>query len=299
MKSALTIGNFDGVHRGHKALVESLLDFKRRSNDATVRTVVLTFDPHPVEVLRPGTQVLKLTPLPEKIRLLSELGVDEVRVVPFTETFARTSARAFFDKVILDAFEPAHLSIGSNFFFGHAREGTPELMADWCRAAGIPAHVQAPIESDGELVSSSRIRQHIKDGAVTAASRLLGRNFTVGGEVLHGDKRGRQLGFPTANLVPASDLCLPKNGVYLSSATVEGRTFASITNVGTRPTFRGSGHLSVETHLLNFDGDLYGKQLTVEFRDRIRDEKRFEGVEHLIKQIQADIEVAKARLDIV
>jgi riboflavin kinase/FMN adenylyltransferase len=299
MKSVLTIGNFDGVHRGHQALVESLLDVKRRLGDPRIRVTVVTFDPHPAEVLRPGVHVPKLSSLPEKIRLLTNLGVDEVRVVPFTAEFAQTSARAFFERVVTGTFDPVHVSVGSNFYFGQGREGTPELMMEWCRAASISAQIQPPIEVDGELVSSSRIRARLQEGAVASAARLLGHHFSLRGEVRHGDKRGRQLGFPTANLLPDADLCLPKKGVYLSSATVEGRTFASITNVGTRPTFKGSGHLSVETHLLNFDGDLYGKQLSVEFRDRIRDEMRFEGVGQLVQQIQADIEIAKSRLDII
>jgi riboflavin kinase/FMN adenylyltransferase len=194
----------------------------------------------------------------------------------------------------------SYLAIGHNFYFGHNREGTPGRIIDWCKEAHIPAHLVDAVEADGAPVSSTRIRKLIQDGQMIAASRLLGRDYSLTGEVQHGDKRGRQLGFPTANLLPQVQgpgaRCIPARGVYLSASTVGGKTFPSITNVGVKPTVQSTGPLVVETHLLDFSGDLYGKQLTVEFRDRLRDEKKFQSLAALTEQIQKDVQTARARL---
>jgi len=303
VRSAITIGNFDGVHRGHRALVESIVGWKRgQAEPDSVRTVVMTFEPHPVEVLRPGTLVPRLTPVAEKQRLLYGLGVDEVRVVPFTAAFSKTSARDFFDHVLLQNLKGGFIAVGGNFFFGHNREGSPGRIVDWAQERGFEAKIIPGVESDGDLISSSRIRRLIEAGEMVPAARLLGRDYSITGDVVHGDKRGRQLGFPTANLVPAvaqiGAPCLPARRVYLSSATIEGKTYPSITNVGVKPTVSNSGQVTVETHLLltPTPPDLYGKQLTVEFRDRLRAEMKFQGLAELVSQIQQDIETARARL---
>lgn len=302
-KSAITIGNFDGVHRGHRALVEAISNWKRSQgpNDET-KTIVMTFDPHPIEVLRPGVTVPRLTTTAEKIRLLQNLGVDEVKVIPFTPDFSRTPAREFFESVLLKDLHVGFLAVGHNFYFGHNREGTPGKVVDWSEELGITAELVNPIESDGGPISSSRIRQLIEGGQMVPVSRLLGRDYSVTGEVAHGDKRGRQLGFPTANIYPqvtgSGRPCLPAKGVYLSSATVEGKTFASITNVGVKPTVANNSGLVIETHLLDYNGDLYGKLMTVEFRDRLRDEKKFNSLDELRLQIQSDTTLAKTRLSL-
>lgn len=299
MLTGLTIGNFDGVHRGHRALIGTLAEWRRTRGVSNAHTVVVTFDPHPVEVVR-HTPVPRLCSLEERVHLIRGCGVDEVQVVPFTPQLAHTSARAFFEQLVLRQLHTNFVAVGHDFYFGHKREGTPERLLEWCREAGIEAAMVDPVESDGAPISSTRIRQLIESGQIVAASRLLGRDYSLSGEVLHGDKRGRQLGFPTANLVPPVEgfgtRCIPAKGVYLSTATVEGKTFPSITNVGVKPTVSNSGQLVVETHLLDFEGDLYGKLLTVEFRDRLRDERRFAGLEALTQQIRADINIARTRL---
>jgi riboflavin kinase/FMN adenylyltransferase len=301
-KSAVTIGNFDGVHRGHIALIESITQFKREhsTHQNPIRSVVLTFDPHPIEVLRTGTEIKKLTPAPKKNQLLQSKGVDEVRVIHFTPEFSKTSAKDFFEKVLLKDLDAAYFAVGSNFFFGHNREGTPSKLIEWCLERNIQAKMINAVEADGAPISSSRIRQLIQDGQLVAASRLLGRDFTIEGTVVHGNKKGRLLGFPTANLVPVvvghSALCLPANGVYLTHATINGKTFAAVTNVGVKPTLEFQSPLIVETHLLDFTGDLYGKHLTVEFRDRLRPEKKFSNFEELQAQILKDTELARERL---
>jgi riboflavin kinase/FMN adenylyltransferase len=222
-----------------------------------------------------------------------------VRVIPFTKEFSKTPAREFFEDVLIRGLDPACVVIGHNFYFGHNREGTPGKIVDWCEERAIHAEVVGAIEADGEEISSSRIRALLREGHVQAASRLLGRDFSYAGPVVHGAKRGRTIGVPTANILPEERRCLPKNGVYVTvSSTEDGRTFASITNVGVKPTLSGSNQqLSLETHLLDFEGDLYGNHLTVEFRDRVRDEKRFPSLEALSKQIQEDILFARSRLD--
>ncbi|MBS1983832.1 MAG: bifunctional riboflavin kinase/FAD synthetase [Bdellovibrionales bacterium] len=300
MKSLVTIGNFDGVHRGHRALIESLNDHKRHLiSSESVRTVVVTFDPHPAEVLT-GRIVPRLSTAAERTALIQNLGIDEVRVIPFTKEFAATSAHDFFEGLLVKDLNAGFVAVGHDFNFGHNREGTPGQMIDWCRKAGIAAQFVTPVEADGAPISSSRIRKLISEGLMIPASRLLGRDYSLSGEVIHGDKRGRQLGFPTANLMPVSEghgaHCIPARGVYLSASTIEGKTFASITNVGVKPTVSNTGVLLVETHLLDFSGDLYGKQLTVEFSDRLRGEQKFPNLAALTEQIQKDIHTARSRL---
>lgn len=300
MNAAVTIGNFDGVHRGHRTLIETLMEWKRsQPASLPVRTVVVTFDPHPAEVLK-GVVIPRLTSINERVHLIQQLGVDEVRVIHFDKAFSQTPAKSFFENIILKELNAVFLAVGHDLHFGHNREGTPGKILDWCEQAGIPSRLVEPIEADGEVVSSSRIRKLIIEGHMLPASRLLGRDYAFTGEVIHGDKRGRQLGFPTANLVPQTEgigaRCIPMRGVYLSSATVEGKTFPSITNVGVKPTVSNSGNLVIETHLIDFSGDLYGKQLTVEFRDRLRGEQKFPRLEALTQQIHKDILTARARL---
>lgn len=297
-KTALTIGNFDGVHRGHRALLDRIRKFRDSQNES-LRTCVVTFDPHPTEILRPEMPLLRLTSTEERVRLIKDCGIDEVRIIPFTKEFSQTPAREFFESILVRDLDPALVVVGHNFFFGHQRSGTPAKILEWCQERRVLAEVVGPIQADGEEISSSRIRALLRDGHVPAASRLLGRDFSYTGEVVHGAKRGRQIGTPTANLKVAPNRCLPKNGVYLTvSSTQDGRTFPSITNVGVKPTIDSQNQeLSLETHLLDFEGDLYGNHLTVEFRDRVRDEMRFASVDALVEQIHKDIAVARQRLD--
>ncbi len=299
MKTALTIGNFDGVHRGHRALLERVRAYKDSHPSRAIRTCVVTFDPHPVEILRPEQAHLRLCSTTERVKLIKDSGIDEVRIIPFTAEFSRTPAREFFENVLLQGLNPEYVVVGHNFFFGHNREGTPGKILDWCSEQGIQAEVLGPIEADGTEISSSRIRALLREGHVQAVSRLLGRDYSYTAEVVHGDKRGRQIGVPTANLKAEEKRCLPKNGVYVTvTSTDDGKTFPSVTNVGVKPTLQTGNHeLRIETHLLDFEGDLYGKHLTVEFRDRVRDEMRFASIAELAQQIQNDIAYARSKLD--
>jgi len=275
----VALGTFDGVHRGHREVI--------RGADT-----VLTFDPHPVSVIAPPRAPLLLTTLERKAELVAGLGVQELVVVPFDAAFAALTADEFVERVLVDRLRTTHVAVGENFRFGHGAEGdAARLQAD----GRFETRVAPLLEVDGEVVSSSHIRGLVLGGAVEYADELLGAPFTLMREVVHGDKRGRDLGFPTANLLPADGMVTPGHGVYACRATtVSGERYAAATNVGVRPMFvTGRGEL-IEAFLLDFDGDLYGRELRLQFIDRIRGERRFDSAESLIEQMERDVrEIAR------
>jgi riboflavin kinase/FMN adenylyltransferase len=275
----VAVGTFDGVHLGHREVI--------RGADT-----VVTFDPHPAAVVAPGGAPRLLTTLDRKTELIAELGVDELVVIPFDAQFASHSARSFIDDVLVGALRAEHVSVGENFRFGHKAAGdTALLRAD----ERFETRVTPLLEVDGEVVSSSHIRGLVLGGAVEYADTLLGAPFTVAGEVVEGDRRGRTLGFPTANLVPQDGYVVPGHGVYACRAHTDGGVVhVAATNVGVRPMFvTGRGEL-IEAFLVDFDGDLYGSRLRIEFLKRLRGEKRFESVEALIEQMSRDVEETRA-----
>jgi riboflavin kinase / FMN adenylyltransferase len=275
----IAIGTFDGVHLGHREVI--------RGADT-----VVTFEPHPAGVVAPGGAPRLLTTLERKAELIAELGVEELVVIPFDELFASHSAQSFVDDVLVGTLRAEHVSVGENFRFGHKATGDVALLGADDR---FDTRVVALLEVDGEVVSSSHIRGLVLGGAVEYADKLLGAPFTVAGEVVQGDQRGRTLGFPTANLVPREGYVVPGHGVYACRATTaDGAVRVAATNVGVRPMFvTGRGEL-IEAFLVDFEGDLYGSQLRVEFLKRLRGEKRFESVEALIEQMGRDVEETKA-----
>ena len=275
----VAVGTFDGVHLGHREVI--------RGADT-----VLTFDPHPLSVIAPPAAPRLLTTLERKAELVAGLDVEELVVVPFDHHFAERSAQEFIDEVLVGTLGATYVAVGENFRFGHAAKGDPDLL----RADGrFEVHVAPLVEVDGEVVSSSHIRGLVLGGAVEYADELLGAPFTVTGEVVHGDQRGRELGFPTANLIPREGFVTPGHGVYACRATTaDGRIYAAATNVGVRPMFvTGRGEL-IEAFLLDYDGDLYGAQLRIEFLKRLRGEKRFDSVEALIEQMVQDVDEVRA-----
>jgi riboflavin kinase/FMN adenylyltransferase len=275
----VAVGTFDGVHLGHREVIR----------DADT---VVTFEPHPATVVAPGGAPRLLTPLERKIELIEELGVQELVVIPFDSEFAGRTAQSFIDDVLVGTLHAEHVSVGENFRFGHKAAGDEELLRADTR---FETRVVDLLEVDGEVVSSSHIRGLVLGGAVEYADKLLGAPFTVAGEVAHGDKRGRTLGFPTANLVPLDGYVVPGHGVYACRArTADGAVHVAATNVGVRPMFvTGRGEL-IEAFLVDFDGDIYGTLLRVEFLKRLRGEKRFESVEALVEQMGRDVEDARA-----
>jgi riboflavin kinase/FMN adenylyltransferase len=272
---SVAVGTFDGVHLGHREVIKGA-------------DSVLTFDPHPVSVVAPQHTPRLLTTLERKAELVASLGVRELIVVPFDAEFAKRSASEFIDDVLVGALGARQVAIGENFRFGHKALGDSRLLAADERFATV---VHPLLEVDGEIVSSSHIRGLVLAGEVTEANRLLGASFELRGAVVHGDARGRELGFPTANLVPDETLACPGHGVYACVAESERfGTRAAAVSIGVRPTFNtGRGEL-IEAYIVDFDGDLYGSQLRLRFLTRLRGERRFEDPEALIEQMHRDVQ---------
>jgi riboflavin kinase/FMN adenylyltransferase len=270
----VAVGTFDGVHLGHREVIAG--------NDT-----VLTFDPHPRAVVVPDSAPQLLTPLDRKAELIAELGVAELVVVSFDRGWANQTPQTFVDEVLVGTLGATHVSVGENFRFGHKAAGDPALLAADARFA---TRVAPMVEVDGEVVSSSHIRGLVAGGAMEYADRLLGAPFQVRGEVVHGDKRGRTLGYPTANLVPPEGFIVPGHGVYACVVRLEdGTAVPAATNIGVRPMFKtGRGEL-IEAFLIDWEGDLYGRELRIDFLKRLRGERRFPSVDDLVTQMGRDV----------
>lgn len=285
----LTIGNFDGVHRGHQMLI---CDLSSAAHAAGGRAGLLTFEPHPVAVLRPNVKVLRLTTNGERLDLLAALGLDFVIVLPFTRETAATPAVDFLAN-LMARLPLVELWVGPDFALGRGREGDTERLAELGRQMGFALHVVPPYDWRGEPVRSSRVRALLtEDGAVEQAAELLGRPYRLWGEVVAGAKRGHQLGFPTANLQVPEERLVPAFGVYACWAWRGDRGYPAVVNVGVRPSF-DNGHPSVEAYLLDFSDDLYGETLGLSFIARLRGEKKFANIADLVAQIGADARRAK------
>jgi riboflavin kinase / FMN adenylyltransferase len=269
----VAIGVFDGVHLGHQAVID----------DADT---VLTFDPHPLEVINPQAAPKLIMPFEVKRDVIDGLGVDELVVIPFDKEFSRIPAEEFIDQVLVERLGAKQVSVGENFRFGAKAKGDPEMLSgrDEFETRVVPL-----VEVDGETVSSSRVRALVAAGDVEQAMHCLGAPFMIEGEVVEGDQRGRELGFPTANLIPDDRLVVPGHGVYAAFANGH----LSAVNVGVRPTFKTGRGLLIEPYLIDFEGDLYGKNLRVAFVERLRGERRFPGTEELIAAIHKDVADAR------
>ncbi len=274
----VAVGTFDGVHQGHQAVIAGA-------------DTVLTFDPHPVSVISPGNEPKLLTTLERKAELVATLGAEELVVIPFDREFASRSAQEFIDDVLVGRLGATHVSVGESFHFGNRAQGDAALLREDAR---FQTRVAPLLEVDGEIVSSSQIRGLVAGGALEYAGTLLGSPFVLDGPVEHGDQRGRTLGFPTANLVPREGYARPGHGVYACRArTADGRWHAAAVNIGVRPMFEsGLGEL-IEAFLLDFDADIYGQDLRLEFLKRLRGEKRFESVDVLLEQMALDVEATR------
>ena len=280
----LALGNFDGVHRGH---TEILARVRRTAEERSATPVVLTFDPPPTRVLRPDTAPPVLMTLAQKLETFEAAGMQGVAIVRFTAEMSRWEPEAFVRDVLAGWLEVAAVWVGGNFLFGRDRSGTFDVLRALGVKYGFVADKVDPVCVGGAAVSSTRVRRLIADGRVDHAAELLGRYYFVDGEVIRGDGRGRQIGFPTANLRTANEL-LPPRGVYACIASVGGVPHPAVTNLGVRPTFQGNGADSLETHLLGVDRDLYGLNVRLYFVRRIRGEHAFESAGALARQIEAD-----------
>lgn len=281
---AVTVGNFDGVHRGHARLVERLLAAAKRVGGPAL---VFTFDPHPVRLLRPEKCPPPLTWTDRKAQLLAELGVDATLAYPTDRHLLELSPREFFDHLLREQLGAKALVEGPNFFFGHGREGNVQLLEQYCRQAGMSLEVVPALQLEGDTVSSSRVRALIAAGQIDAATGLLTRPYRIRGMVVHGAGRGAEIGFPTAN-VGAIDTLLPGLGVYAGRMHWGRKSWPAAINVGPSPTF-GEQAVKVEVHAIGYHGSLYGEAVEVDFLSRLRDIRSFEGVDALRAQLADDV----------
>jgi len=300
-RSVVTIGVFDGVHRGHQAIIGHTV---KRAAQLGVASVVVTFDPHPAEVVRPGSHPAVLTEAGRKAELIEALGVDVLCVIPFTLEVSRLSAETFVHDVLVANLHASAVVVGQNFRFGHKAAGDVALLEQLGRTFGFTAEgaplvasASGPTVQDDTIVSSTYIRACVDAGDVVAAAAALGRPHRLEGVVVRGDARGRELGFPTANLLTAPHVAVPADGVYAAWLVRRGsreRVKAAV-SIGTNPTFAGRQR-RVEAYVLDFDGDLYGERLALDFVARLREQRRYEGVAPLVAQMHLDVEQTRAVL---
>jgi riboflavin kinase/FMN adenylyltransferase len=293
--SVVSIGFFDGVHRGHQTIIRRAV---RAADEQGVRSVVVTFDRHPMEVVAPGSEPMMLMTRERRAQTLADQGVDLVVMLPFTDELRHLSAEEFIDHVLVEPLQATRVVVGANFRFGHKAMGDVAVLSEVGPSRGFTAEGVTLLELDGVVISSTEIRAAVDRGDVELAQRMLGRPHVVDGLVVRGDQRGAELGYPTANLEVDRRIAVPARGIYAGMAHLaDGRKVAHATSVGINPTFGGT-QLRVEAFLLDFDEDLYGVHLAVDFRHRLRDEARFDSVDELVAQIAADVALARELLGV-
>ncbi|MBW1707650.1 MAG: bifunctional riboflavin kinase/FAD synthetase [Deltaproteobacteria bacterium] len=281
----LTIGNFDGVHKGHMALFERA---KEKARSIHGQSSVMTFDPHPIKVMKPGNGPSLITPTEQKLELIDAAGIDIIFCIPFTRQFAAISARDFVQNILVEKIGIKELVVGYDYTFGNNREGNIELLKEMGSLSGFAVDVLEQVSVDNTLISSTSIRHLVDQGNLSEARRLLGRDYQICGTVIKGKNRGgRLLGFPTANLQLVDELT-PKVGVYAVEVLIDDQVYFGLTNIGYNPTFENN-QFSVETHILDFSKDLLGETIRVNFIERLRDEKTFTSIEDLSEQIGKDV----------
>jgi len=293
-RSFVAIGNFDGVHRGHKAVIEAARVQQLMIPEKS-RTLALTFEPHPQTFFRPETPVFRITPEAEKLRLLAVSGlVDGAVVLNFNRALAALTAEEFVSEILVKWLDIAGVVVGHDFHFGKQRQGTPEFLADAGKRYGFEVEIVAPLNDDGRPVSSGRIREALIAGDIAAANELLGHPWYVSGEVIHGEKRGRELGFPTAN-IRLDPPCKLKHAIYAVRAHVGWKVYEAVASYGSRPQFDDGAPL-LETFIFDFSEDIYGQDVTIEFVGFIRDEAKFESLDALVARMNRDSDEARALL---
>lgn len=289
--TVVTIGTFDGIHRGHRKILDELLRISKEENS---RNFVITFEPHPRTVVAQKFDIRLLTTLEEKKEIFENYGIENLMVINFTKEFSKLTSEEFIRKFICDKIGARHVVIGYDHKFGRNRDGNESTLRSLGEKFGFDVTQVPPIKENDVVISSTLIRNLLLNGKVEEANSYLGRNYSLSGKVVHGAGRGISLGFPTANLQPNSKRKLiPANGVYAVSVKLENKVYFGVMNIGFRPTFNQTPHAITEVHVLDFNKDIYGENITIEFVKRLRDEKKFGGKEELIKQIKDDIQKTK------
>ena len=283
--SSVTLGNFDGIHVGHQALIKSAVDDARRSD---LRSVVLTFEPHPLRILVPERAPKMLLTHKEKMQLLQSLGVDFVVIQQFDRSFASIAAEEFVRRYLVERLRAKKVWVGKDLRFGKARAGDIDKLRIWGRQSDFDVGVVEPVMVCGQRVSSSRIRELLVAGDVSAVQPMLARYYFISGKVVSGHRRGRKIGFPTANVASRAEI-LPLDGIYATLFHIGENILPSVTSIGVNPTFGAGGPRTVESHILNFDREIYGDSVKLSFAARLREEKNFPSVELLIEQIRQDV----------
>ncbi|MGX8774532.1 MAG: bifunctional riboflavin kinase/FAD synthetase [Bacillota bacterium] len=282
--TVVALGNFDGIHKGHQEIITRTV---KEAEAAGLASAVFTFSNHTSSVLKNVPKVRNILYPEDKLRILEEMGVDYVFNIPFTEEILRMSPEEFIEEILVKTFNIREAYCGFNYSFGYKASGTPEVLMHEGLRHGFGIHVQEPYIIDGVVVSSTYIRQLIEEGRMEEAARFMGRMYSVSGEIIVGNKLGRTFGFPTCNTLVDDTMITPPNGVYITTCTIDGVTRQSVTNVGVKPTI-GDYEKMIETHIFDFDEDVYGKEIRVDFIKHTRGEKKFNGVEELKKQIESD-----------
>ena len=290
----LSIGNFDGQHVGHRALVSTVVE---RARGLHGTPMVLTFDPHPARVLNPGMHLQFLSTYEEKLDFFQRCGVESLIVLEFTRELASLTPEQFVFKILKDGLGVRDIFVGENFVFGKKRSGNVQALIRLGMQANFRVHPVPHVQVDGAVVSSTRIRQCIQKGSVTAAARCLGRDYCLSGMVVRGEGRGAELGWPTANLRIPGDRVTPPDGVYVTTALINGELLKSVSYIGSRPTFR-EGERMLEVHLLDMNRSLYGEVLKVHFLERLRGDEKFSSVTALVRQMEVDANRARERLQV-
>ena len=286
---ALTIGNFDGIHKGHQVLIKKTVDFAKENG---IKSAAFTFANHPKNYFDPGS-VKNIFGEEEKIELMEKFGIDYLINIPFEKFMTRVSPKTFVEDVLVNKIHVKKITVGHDFTFGRQKEGDTDTLSDLGKKYGFEVEVIEPIKEDNKRISSTYIRGLIEDGNMKDIPRYLGRNYSVKGEVIHGRANGRKIGFPTANIKLDQELVIPRRGIYASIIHIENKHYFGATNVGYNPTVNGRS-LSVETHIIDFNKEIYGKRVKVEFLERIRDEVKFKSMEELKQQLCRDVSFVRA-----
>jgi riboflavin kinase/FMN adenylyltransferase len=291
--TVVALGNFDGVHLGHRKLLEWALEKSRSEN---LKLSVLLFCPHPLKVLYPERKLNLLTSYEERLEIFEQIGVDKVLLFPFTSEFATTSPEAFVREVLLK-IGTVHVFVGFDYTFGYQGKGNPEVLKVLAKQYGFGLSVLEAQKVNNKLISSSEIRKHLLNGDISQAKELMGSSPKIVGKVIPGDKRGRSLGFPTANIQVGEDSLIPKNGVYAVKTIIDGQEYKGMLNIGLCSTFKDLPERSIEVNFFDYQGNLYDRKLSISLEARLRDEKKFKGVEEIISQLYKDKQKALTLLN--